>query len=541
MEAGGDETARPIRELNPNIPEWLKQIVMKLLSKSREDRFDSAEQVAELLEDCLAHVQHPTTTPLPPPVAELVKSFGTCSETNTVESLDDFRYKKPPKIKWLVGAAFGFSIIFGGVLIALEMNKGTLTIESDADDVPIRIMQGDDVLKELTVTKGTESVRIAAGKYVVEIDGEFDDLVVKNGSVSLSRRTTETVKVIREDVGVSAKASALHSDESVDESPKVDLNMVYDPARFIPSETAPGDIDVSYLKTIGDITARYNKMTRPLRKELFRQPIPDLTVGQMRAAMLVTAEDFARTGKGHVASTLKQSVKDNRLVDSLTFTGNIGANSSGSFRQIAPTFIWSNGPTGNLFVLSAAELRYSRDGWSSSTWGDIHPPITGMWNLISVKANDELLEQNAFDQWKLGNAPWSSLEIGEDTLLMSSDEPATYDLTLDHNSFPQKFRISHRDEDKFEGAFKGSGFGDNKTLVIAVAEAEKGSRKGVRHLKLHRHLRSLASTWSIRRNFGPRNRRRAYYLGDVATPDESQIVGTRKASADTPIQTTAIA
>jgi len=60
-----DDTARPIRELNNNIPEWLERIVMKLLSKSREDRFDSAEQVAELLEECLAHVQHPTTTPLP--------------------------------------------------------------------------------------------------------------------------------------------------------------------------------------------------------------------------------------------------------------------------------------------------------------------------------------------------------------------------------------------------------------------------------------------------------------------------------------------
>ncbi len=60
-----DDTARPIRELNNNIPEWLEQIVMKLLSKSREDRFESAKQVGGLLEDCLAHVQQPTTISLP--------------------------------------------------------------------------------------------------------------------------------------------------------------------------------------------------------------------------------------------------------------------------------------------------------------------------------------------------------------------------------------------------------------------------------------------------------------------------------------------
>ena len=53
-----DDTARPIRETNPDVPQWLDQVVMKLLSKSPEDRFESAEEVAELMEDCLAHVQH---------------------------------------------------------------------------------------------------------------------------------------------------------------------------------------------------------------------------------------------------------------------------------------------------------------------------------------------------------------------------------------------------------------------------------------------------------------------------------------------------
>ena len=68
-----DDTARPIREINPDVPEWLEQIVMKLLSKCRDDRFDSAVQVAELLEGCLAHVQHPTLTPLPNDVSNTLQ------------------------------------------------------------------------------------------------------------------------------------------------------------------------------------------------------------------------------------------------------------------------------------------------------------------------------------------------------------------------------------------------------------------------------------------------------------------------------------
>ena len=60
-----DEEPRPIREINPDIPEWLCRIVAKLMSKQPDDRFASAREVAELLEECLAHVQQPTTVPLP--------------------------------------------------------------------------------------------------------------------------------------------------------------------------------------------------------------------------------------------------------------------------------------------------------------------------------------------------------------------------------------------------------------------------------------------------------------------------------------------
>lgn len=65
-----DETPRPIRETNPDVPEWLDQIVMKLLAKSPTDRFDSAERVANLLKGCIAHVQSPEA-PLPNELASV--------------------------------------------------------------------------------------------------------------------------------------------------------------------------------------------------------------------------------------------------------------------------------------------------------------------------------------------------------------------------------------------------------------------------------------------------------------------------------------
>jgi hypothetical protein len=77
----------------------------------------------------------------------------------------------------------------------LETNKGTLTIECEADDVPIRIMQGERVVENLTVSREGKSTRIAAGKYTVEIDHAFDKAIVKDGVVRISRGKDEIVKV----------------------------------------------------------------------------------------------------------------------------------------------------------------------------------------------------------------------------------------------------------------------------------------------------------------------------------------------------------
>ena len=60
-----DDEPRPIREINPAIPDWLCRIITRLMSKQPDGRFESAREVAELLEACLAHVQQPTAVPLP--------------------------------------------------------------------------------------------------------------------------------------------------------------------------------------------------------------------------------------------------------------------------------------------------------------------------------------------------------------------------------------------------------------------------------------------------------------------------------------------
>ena len=52
--------------VNPNIPPWLCRVIDTLLEKEAARRFDSADAVARILEQCLAHVQRPRDIELPP-------------------------------------------------------------------------------------------------------------------------------------------------------------------------------------------------------------------------------------------------------------------------------------------------------------------------------------------------------------------------------------------------------------------------------------------------------------------------------------------
>jgi len=108
-----DDTARPIRELNPDVPDWLEAIVMKLLSKSRDDRFDSAEQVAELLARCLSHLTAPVINPLPR-IALRPSWPERCVKTMNDKRILMKRSKAPTVIFWTIG----FAVFFASFVLA---------------------------------------------------------------------------------------------------------------------------------------------------------------------------------------------------------------------------------------------------------------------------------------------------------------------------------------------------------------------------------------------------------------------------------------
>jgi serine/threonine-protein kinase len=68
-----DDGQRNVREVNSEVPSWLAAIIDKLLTKSPDQRYQTAEELANLLEQWIAHLQQPTVIKPPVPL-ESVRS-----------------------------------------------------------------------------------------------------------------------------------------------------------------------------------------------------------------------------------------------------------------------------------------------------------------------------------------------------------------------------------------------------------------------------------------------------------------------------------
>jgi hypothetical protein len=66
-----DDMPPDVRDLNPNIPAWLAEIIDKLHAKRPRDRFRSADEVAHLLSRHLRHLRSPDTVEKPAPLERL--------------------------------------------------------------------------------------------------------------------------------------------------------------------------------------------------------------------------------------------------------------------------------------------------------------------------------------------------------------------------------------------------------------------------------------------------------------------------------------
>lgn len=103
----------PICEVNSDVPVWLGQIIDRLMSKQVAERFESAAEVADLLEGCLAHVQQPTQVKLP---ASAAPTPGTHKAKN--------RWLGMSRRKKIFSVLAAGTALVAAIAIAFFMNVG---------------------------------------------------------------------------------------------------------------------------------------------------------------------------------------------------------------------------------------------------------------------------------------------------------------------------------------------------------------------------------------------------------------------------------
>jgi eukaryotic-like serine/threonine-protein kinase len=184
-----EDTPRPIQEIIPEVPQWLCAIIARLHAKKPEDRFASAQEVADLL------ARHPVAAPAA--VGKGPPSRETPEAAPAIKSRGRTR-------RWVAAAALvlllgGLSFTeatgvtnFRGTVIRLFTPEGTLVVEVNDPGVRVKI-DGS----ELVITgAGAREIRLKPGRYTVE--ASKDGKVLRQELVTITNKGRQVVRVSRE-------------------------------------------------------------------------------------------------------------------------------------------------------------------------------------------------------------------------------------------------------------------------------------------------------------------------------------------------------
>jgi tRNA A-37 threonylcarbamoyl transferase component Bud32 len=188
-----DDTPRPIREVNPDVPDPLCRLIDRLHAKKPADRPAPAKEVADVLARLLANLQQLGT----------VGSVSVGQISNVSGDLRA-RWKFAPR-RWHWAAAALVLLVAGlslteatgvtdvrGTVIRMFSPEGTLVVEVDDPGVSVTVDGADVVI----TGAGAKEIRLKPGQYKVE--ASRDGKVVSRELVTVERNGRQVVRIIKE-------------------------------------------------------------------------------------------------------------------------------------------------------------------------------------------------------------------------------------------------------------------------------------------------------------------------------------------------------
>ena len=175
-----EDTPRPIREIIPEVPAWLCEVVARLHAKRPADRIGTAREVADLLQSGPAGAE-PPAPPVVPPASRWRHPRRVAAAAVVLLALAG------------LGAAEAAGVTgVRGTVVRLFSPEGTLVVQVEDPAVSVTIDGADLVI----TGAGAKEIRLKTGTYTVE--ATKDGKVVSRELVSVARDGREVVRVSRE-------------------------------------------------------------------------------------------------------------------------------------------------------------------------------------------------------------------------------------------------------------------------------------------------------------------------------------------------------
>jgi tRNA A-37 threonylcarbamoyl transferase component Bud32 len=189
VQAVREETPRPAREVNPDVPEPLSELIARLHANDPADRPASAAEVADLLTRLLAGLNG--GSPRPPDETAVQQGPARPSGTGLR------RWPRAAAALALLVAGLGLGEATGvtdvrGTVIRLFFPEGTLVVEVDDSGVSVTVDGGDVVI----TGAGAREIRLKPGRYKVE--ASKGGKVVRQELVTVHRDGRQVVRISRE-------------------------------------------------------------------------------------------------------------------------------------------------------------------------------------------------------------------------------------------------------------------------------------------------------------------------------------------------------
>lgn len=194
---------RPIQELNPEVPDWLCDLIGQLHAKNPDDRFSSAHELAKLFAQRLDELRVAGTVQAPPDVAAVApeetvpQQFSPTARTASSRFRLGRRHGIAAAVFLILAATLVFAeatgvSAFQSTIIRLFSPEGSLVVEIDDPGVSVKI-DGS----ELVITgAGAKEIRLKPGRHQVE--ASKDGKLVRRELITVTTNERQILRVTQE-------------------------------------------------------------------------------------------------------------------------------------------------------------------------------------------------------------------------------------------------------------------------------------------------------------------------------------------------------